>query len=91
MGCVESTTTASKMRIFTWRANIESDLAGYNLYHEKEFIANIPDPSAIRFKILVNELREGINIFNMTAYDLSGNESGFSGDAIYTYESIIKQ
>lgn len=79
---------ASKLRIFTWEANTESDLAGYKLYHQTEFLIAITDPLATSFECQVEGLLEGENIFNMTAYDTSGNESLFSKDAIFIYDSI---
>lgn len=90
--------TASKLSFFTWTANTESDLAGYNIYHHQpidsdtkssqaEFLVNVPDPLAVSFSYLVEGLLEGENIFNMTAYDTSGNESVLSADAVFFYNS----
>jgi len=83
----EPSDIASKNRIFTWTANTEADLAGYKIYHEKKFLVTVSDPTAIRFEYVVDELAEGDNIFNMTAFDTAGNESVFSEDAIFTYDS----
>jgi len=79
---------ASKVRTFKWSANTESDLAGYKIYHEKKFLVDISNPLTTSFEYLVDGLHEGDNIFNLTAYDESGNESGFSKDVTFIYDSI---
>ena len=79
--------TISKSVRVSWDANTESDLAGYKIYHAGELLADVPDPLATSFEIIVENLTEGENIFNLTAYDTSGNESFFSNDAILVYDS----
>jgi len=86
--CAAPGDVASKLRIFSWTANTESDLAGYKVYHQKVFLANIEDPTATSYSHMVDGLLDGENIFNMTAYDTSGNESELSEDAIFVYDSI---
>jgi len=80
--------TASKNVTFTWAANTEADLAGYNIYYEKKFLVTVSDPAATKFECLVSGLVEGENVFNMTAFDTSGNECDLSADAILIYDSV---
>lgn len=80
--------TASKLRTFNCTPNTEPDLAGYRLYHEKKFLVEIPGLTVTGFEFLVANLLEGNNVFNLTAYDEAGNESGFSADAIFFYDSV---
>jgi len=86
--CAAPGDIASKLRIFSWTANTESDLAGYKIYHQKTFLVNVEDPTLTSYSYLVEDLIEGENIFNMTAYDTSGNESELSEDTIFGYDGI---
>ena len=79
--------TISKSVRVSWDANTESDLAGYRIYHAGSLLKDVPDPLATSFEAVVENLTEGESIFNLTAYDTSGNESFFSNNAILVYDS----
>jgi len=78
--------TADKHVKVSWDANTEDDLLGYRIYLAKELLMEVPDPLATSINIVVEGLVNGDNVFNMTAYDTSGNESLFSEDAILPYD-----
>ena len=85
---------------FMWDANIESDLAGYKLYrssisgqydfgYERDmtylrgWIADIPAGT----ETFDYEVPEGTWYFVLTAYDVSGNESGASNEVSKTTDT----
>lgn len=79
--------TASKARTVTWvKDNPEPDLAGFKVYNNGEFVADIPDPLSREWVGEVANLIEGINHFTTTAYDQSGNESGYSPDGNFKFD-----
>ncbi len=75
----------------SWNPNSESDLAGYKVYHGKiskdnstfvnyEFMDDVGNVTSY----IVTDLVEGeIYFFAATAYDFSGNESGYSNEVSY--------
>jgi len=70
----------------TWEANTEVDLAGYRLYFRAETESYIDDRSAtIPAGFETYSLKD--TPFNtymvLTAFDVIGNESGFSNEVIY--------
>jgi len=79
----------SKSVRISWTANTEEDLAGYKVYLAKKLLVDIPDPATRSIEIVIEKLVEGDNIFNLTAYDTSGNESFFSNDTILVYDGKI--
>jgi len=75
-------TAGDKKVILSWRANTESDLAGYNIYYRtdttntfaKLATVNKPDTSYIH-----TGLTNGVTYYyKITAVDSAGNESGYS-------------
>ena len=68
----------------SWLANTESDLAGYKLYYGRStgIYDNIVDvKNVISYSMSVSV---GVDIFfALTAYDTSGNESGFSSELLF--------
>ena len=81
--------TVSKRIRVSWDANTEDDLAGYRIYLAKELLVDVPDPTATRIELVAENLVEGDNVFNLTAYDTSGNESFFSNDTILVYDGTL--
>jgi len=81
--------TISKSIRVSWDANTEEDLAGYRVYLAKELLVEIIDPLATSVELTADALVNGENIFNLTAYDTSGNESFFSNDAILVYDGTM--
>lgn len=79
-GCIVSTMAASVT--LKWDANTEADLKGYKLYY-----GTIPrgydTPYDVGNKTVftVPDLQEGVKYyFAVTAYDVTGNESGYSNE-----------
>jgi hypothetical protein len=67
----------------SWNANSESDLGGYKVYYgtRSETYANVQDVGMVT-SADVEGLSQGRDYyFAVTAYDVSGNESGFSNEA----------
>ena len=75
---------------FTWTSNTESDLAGYNLYQRTD---------TTEYVVIENNISKDINFLHkedpvdlgtyywvLTAFDESGNESGYSNEVTYTFE-----
>jgi len=67
----------------SWDPNTESDLSGYNIYYDTQSVGSgsqvVNAGNVTSFTI--NELQEGVRYyFRVTAYDYSGNESGFSDE-----------
>lgn len=69
-----------------WDPNTESDLAGYRLHYgtsSQNYTVNVDVGNQTTYP--VENLDEGITYyFSLTAYDLSGNESGYSEELVYT-------
>lgn len=76
---------------FGWDANTEADLAGYRLYQSESsgeyvkgnFIAEIPAPT---ISYVLEDIAEGTHCWVLTAYDVSGNESGWSNEVTLTVD-----
>lgn len=77
---------AAGRAVLTWDQNTESDLAGYKVYHraaDQEYgppidVGLTATPQSPTFT--VEPLADGTYLFAVTAYDDSGNESGFSNE-----------
>lgn len=75
---------------FMWDKNTEPDLAGYNLYQSSQSGDYSSDPSAViigdanQYTYQV-EMESGIALYwVLTAFDTSGNESGYSNEVTHT-------
>ncbi len=67
-----------------WDKNTETDLKGYKVYYEGNDSSDVKDVGLNNF-LLLDFLVLGVEyLFNITAYDTSLNESGFSKDLRYT-------
>ncbi len=66
----------------SWSANTEADLSGYNVYYGTSS-GNYGVPISVGNTIshTITGLADGTYYFSVTAYDTSGNESGFSNEA----------
>ncbi len=75
---------------FGWDANSESDLAGYKLYYgsgTRDYQEVIDVGNELTFT--VDNLTEGQTFyFALTAYDTSGNESGYSTEVVYEVPNV---
>jgi len=76
---------------FTWDANSESDLAGYRLYqsqtsgiYNNPHVAEIPAGTE---EVTLNDVSDGTYFWVLTAFDDSGNESGFSNEVTASLDS----
>jgi hypothetical protein len=72
----------------TWNANSESDLGGYNVYYgtaPRSYGTPINVGNVATYTL--TGLNPGTYYFAVTAYDTSGNESGFSNEASLTLSS----
>lgn len=83
-----STESSAGSAILSWDVNIESDLAGYKIhygtisrgYTRSVDVGLTSTPTSPQYT--VNNLTEGTTyFFAVTAYDSSGNESGYSNEA----------
>jgi len=79
-----------------WDSNTEADLAGYKLYigtstrqYSATFdlkLADLPDQSNPQWEVSYPDFKNGGTFyFAVTAYDLAGNESGYSNEVSYTF------
>ena len=68
---------------FTWTANTEPDLAGYNLYRNGQFVKTLQKDATE----CTDESHEGFSVYYLTAFDTSGNESDPSDVATYVEAS----
>lgn len=94
---ITSVALAATNVTFQWNANSESDLAGYKLYRSVNpavtpfdaFVdvplASLTDPSNPEFTW--NGIPDGTWYFAATAYDTSGNESGYSNIITDTFDT----
>lgn len=71
---------------FGWDANTETDLAGYRLYQSatsgaygSTFITEIPAGTQTYTQLGV---AEGTHFWVLTAFDIAGNESGYSNEVV---------
>lgn len=75
-----------------WDANTESDLAGYYVYEAQvadgqvigEYMVSVPAPLT-DFTFTPGSHADGQYYWKLTAYDLAGNESGFSLEVTAEY------
>jgi predicted phage tail protein len=68
-----------------WNANTESDLAGYKVYYGTASRSYGPSTNTGNVtSYTVTGLSTGTYYFAVTAYDSSGNESGFSNEVLKT-------
>jgi len=72
--------------LLVWNANRESDLGGYRVYvGERSGRYDQVHSAGLQTFLSLNRLNPGKTYyFSVTAYDLSGNESGFSQEISYT-------
>jgi len=86
-----STCAAAGQVTLRWDANTESDLAGYYVYMgtrsgayaQRVDVSLTNTPNAP--EVTIGDLVEGSTyFFAVTAYDLAGNESGFSNEVMQT-------
>jgi hypothetical protein len=74
-----------------WDANTETDLAGYKLYQSagptgtKTLVQTIPKPATTT---AVTGLVDGNWCWVLTAYDTTGNESGYSNQVCLQADTI---
>jgi len=79
-----------------WDSSSEADLAGYKLYigtstrrYSATFdlkLADLPDQSNPQWEVSYPGFKNGGTFyFAVTAYDLAGNESGYSNEVSYTF------
>ncbi len=72
--------------IVSWDANSEPDLVGYKLYYGTASRSyGTPIDVGNQTTYTINDLGPGTYYFAATAYDTSGNESGFSNEASKTF------
>jgi hypothetical protein len=80
-----------------WDANTEPDLAGYYLYMRadgEQYDMSTPfeiidDPQATTLDLLDFPDNQGTFFFVLTAFDLSGNESGPSNEVMYICKDTV--
>jgi hypothetical protein len=79
------TTVYSAQATLSWNPNSESDLAGYKVYYgnsSRSYSFNVNVGNQISY--IVKDLVEGETyFFAATAYDFTGNESGYSNEVSY--------
>jgi hypothetical protein len=74
----------------TWDANTEEDLAGYKVYSSRtnggpySLVSDVGN--VIEYEINMTNESEGTIYYVATAYDLRGNESGYSNQASYNVD-----
>ncbi len=74
----------------TWNANVESDLAGYKVHSGSVsgVYSNVEDVQ-ISTSYVFSNVPDNVPLFlSVTAYDTSGNESGFSNEVKYERDTI---
>jgi hypothetical protein len=89
---------AANVRVtFEWDANTEADLAGYRLYKSAtsgQYTYGAANAAANFGKVAtgavdLDNVEEGSRIyFVLTAFDLTGNESGASNEVVYTVGDV---
>ena len=76
---------------FKWDKNTEDDLAGYRLYQSDisgEFTMPPIEDIASDVDTVTTEIDATTDIyFVLTAYDLTGNESGYSNQVVLEYDN----
>jgi hypothetical protein len=75
---------AAQVRL-TWNSNTEEDLAGYKVYYgvsSRDYHGYVDVGNQI--EVAVPGLEDGVTYyFAATAYDLAGNEGGYSNEVVY--------
>ena len=85
--------------IFGWNANTEPDLAGYKLYQgveSKVYIQSYDIPLSVLAdfsnpEFALTDIADGEYFWALTAYDESGNESGYSNEVTKVLDTIAPQ
>ncbi|MBI2591851.1 MAG: fibronectin type III domain-containing protein [Candidatus Brennerbacteria bacterium] len=84
----------------SWNANTEPDLAGYKIYYGTSARTSSCPPGGYPDSVnagnvtsfAVPNLTDGATyFFSITAYDITGNESCFSGEASKTFAPAVQQ
>ena len=76
---------------FQWDANTEADLAGYKIYRSATSGTYLPADKVwegVDVMATENDVPDGTWFWVATAYDTSGNESGYSNEVTATLDSI---
>jgi hypothetical protein len=74
----------------SWNPNNESDLMGYNIYYgtsSGNYTAKV-DVGNVLIRTITGLTEGATYYFALTAYDMSGNESGFSSEASIVIASV---
>lgn len=69
---------------FGWKANTETDLAGYKIHYgpaPRQYDKTVDCGNVTKFK--VENIPDGMAYYAATAYDKSGNESDFSSEVAH--------
>lgn len=85
-GAGSSATVFSGVATLSWNPNTEPDLAGYKVYYgttSRSYTTSIDVGNQTTYT--VTGLGFGTYYFAVTAYDISGNESGYSNEASKTF------
>lgn len=70
--------------VINWNANIESDLAGYKLYWDSNSSAPYANSVTVGNTTVYNKtFTAGLWFIALTAFDNSGNESGYSNEVVF--------
>ena len=79
----------SAQATLSWNPNSESDLAGYKVYYGNSsgFYSSSIDAGSQTSYTISNLVEGEIYFFAATAYDFSGNESGYSNEVSYAVPS----
>lgn len=83
-------TAYSAQVTLSWNPNSESDLAGYKVYYgnpSRSYSTTI-DVGNVTSYIVTGLIEGDTYFFAATAYDFSGNESGYSNEVSYTVPDI---
>lgn len=86
-----TTSLFAAQKTLSWNPNSESDLAGYKVYYGKTskddagFVEydTVKDVGNVTSHIVIDLIEGDTYFFAATAYDFSGNESGYSSEASY--------
>ena len=91
-----STAWAGTNISFMWDKNTEVDLAGYNIYQSDEsgvydiskLVGTITAPDVT---FTLNDISDGVHYWVVTAFDTSGNESGYSNEVTFSGDTIAPE
>ena len=73
----------------SWSSNTEPDLGGYKVYYgAASHTYGNPVVIGLQTSYTVTGLSNGTYYFSVTAYDTSGNESGFSNEVSKTISGV---